>query len=116
MIEHDVAQYIADNSSHELGVDLAAYNLPQGAEEGLFVRISTEEYEHSALVSSFVTVFVTYSEYYRTREVAVEVKDLLVNMKGLGDWATGGDVTIVNLGENKQGACLFGVTSQVKHV
>jgi len=114
MIEHTIAQYIAANSEHVLGEDLAAYDLPEGAEEGLFVRMSSEQYSFGALVNAFVTIFITYDGYYKTREVADEVRALMVAMKGLDGWTTGGDVTVTSLGENKDGYCLFSVVSRIR--
>ncbi len=115
MIEHKVAQYIADNTSLKLDVDLWAYSLPDGQSEGCFVRMSSEEYSFGSVVSSYVTAFVTYQTYYTCREVADEIRILFGKMKGLGEWATGGDVTVTFLGENESGACLFGITSSIKY-
>jgi hypothetical protein len=113
MIEHTIAQYIETETSFVLGTDLFAYGLPEGTDEGIFVRISTEEYDFGALTTCVVTAFVTYTSYYETRENADTIREVLSSMKGLGDWSSGGTVRVTNLGENDRGACLFGVTSNI---
>ena len=113
MIEHDIAQYIADNSNLVLGTDLFADHLPAGTDYGVYVKLTNESYDEGSLVAATVNVFVTYSSYYETRSVANTIADLLTAMKGTGAWATGGRAMIDNYGQNLEGDHMMVVSSNI---
>ncbi len=117
MVEYSIAEYLADTLGMTLGTDVFANALPENVEYGIWVRNLDETYELGALIETVIGIFISYSDYYTTREKAVQVKDAITAMKGYGEkrWCCGGTTRISNLGVNEKGDSLISVTSTINN-
>ena len=113
MVESTITQYLADKLGMTLGEDIFVNALPEGVEYGVWVRNLSEEYQFGSLTDTTIGIFVSYNDYYTTREKALSVKDAIVAMKGCGDWASGGTATISNLGVNSAGDHMISVVANI---
>ena len=113
MVEHTIAEYLADKLGMTLGKDVFVNALPEGAEYGIWVRNLSEEYQFGSLTDTTIGIFISYNDYYTTRQKALDVKDAIVAMKGCGNWASGGVATISNLGVNSVGDHMMSVVASI---
>ena len=106
MIEYDVAQVIADNTSLTLGTDLFADHLPDGTDYGVFIKVATDLDAYASVGRAKLNIFITYADYKTCRDTADDIKDVIKEYLGVsssGSWSCGGSVLFRNFGQNLQG-------------
>ncbi len=114
MIEQVLAQKIADSLGLVLGKDIFVGELPLDQDLGIFIKILDEQTRFGSFNGVVIGIFVIKQSYADARRLAVQIRDIIVNSKGMtqnSGWSSRGDCEIINLDTNVEGNFVFCVTT-----
>lgn len=115
MVETVVANYIADNTSFQKGVDLCIG--PMSYNEGISVEHVMDFHGFYPLERARIAVFIAYKSYKTAKQHAETLSALLSNYQGTSDgtWSVTGDVETIRFGMDEKRRNVFIVNFTVAY-
>jgi len=116
MVEEDVANYIAMNTSLVTGTDLFLNQLPANTPEGAAVRVIRSPKPWGNLTTTLISIFIFYNSFVTNRNLVDSLVILFNDYRGsLGSWSISGQVSWSNYGKDDYDRYVTSVNIEISH-